>query len=411
MREITVTLPTLHSGQSEIFNNSKRFNVVNCGRRFGKTVLAEDLIAESGIVGHRCAYFAPTYKMLNEVWKEAVYLLAPITKRKDTQQKQITLITGAIIDFWSLDNINSARGRKYHRVIIDEAAFVAELEEAWLRVIRPMLTDYAGDAWFLSTPQGFENYFRVLFDNEQTLSNWKSFKMPTSANPYIPKSELEEAKQTLPTDVYEQEYEAEFVRFNGKLFFSEWSEEYIKPQQFDPMLDLYLCFDFNIANTCLWVQNADGKVKVIKEYHYEANLDQFCENIREELSLYSDSPFIIINGDASGNSGSAGNNDGLYQTIKSVFNLSWNQFNVPKSNPSHQNSRVLCNVALKAGMIEIDPSCEGLLRDIRNVKVLNKGGKISIDKSDETLTHYSDPLRYHLNVEHRDLLRDLGSKE
>ena len=58
------------------------------------------------------------------------------------------MITGGIIDMWSLDDGNSGRGRKYKRVVIDECEKAPKLEIAWQGVIRATLTDYIGDCWF-----------------------------------------------------------------------------------------------------------------------------------------------------------------------------------------------------------------------------------------------------------------------
>lgn len=67
-----------------------------------------------------------------------------------TPAPRIELITGAAIDYWTLDDPSTvARGRKYKRVIIDEAAMARHLEQAWTEAIRPTLTDYRGDAFFL----------------------------------------------------------------------------------------------------------------------------------------------------------------------------------------------------------------------------------------------------------------------
>ena len=41
------------------------------------------------------------------------YNITGLTKRKDEQVKQIELITGAKVDFWSLEEPDSGRGRKY----------------------------------------------------------------------------------------------------------------------------------------------------------------------------------------------------------------------------------------------------------------------------------------------------------
>lgn len=46
----------------------------------------------------------------------------------------------------SLDTPDIARGRKYAVVVVDEAATVRELHDAWQHVIRPTLTDLKGNA-------------------------------------------------------------------------------------------------------------------------------------------------------------------------------------------------------------------------------------------------------------------------
>ena len=66
------------------------------------------------------------------------------------------LLGGGVIEMWSLDSPDSGRGRAYGAVVIDEAAMIPNLEQAW-QAIRPMLTDLQGEAYFLSTPKGM-NY-------------------------------------------------------------------------------------------------------------------------------------------------------------------------------------------------------------------------------------------------------------
>jgi hypothetical protein len=69
-------------------------------------------------------------------------ILAPVTRAKNEQEKRLELISGGVIDFWSLDNPDAGRGRKYALVVIDEAAMIPGLEEAWQQSIRPTLTDH-----------------------------------------------------------------------------------------------------------------------------------------------------------------------------------------------------------------------------------------------------------------------------
>ncbi|HBB26578.1 MAG TPA: hypothetical protein DCZ59_09960, partial [Bacteroidetes bacterium] len=206
----------LHPEQARIWNHRRRFNVVNCGRRFGKTILAEAVLAENITTGDPAAYFAPTYKMLMEVWRTVKRDLQAVIRETNESEKRITYINGGQLDFWSLDNFDAVRGRKYRRVVIDEAAMVPNLEEAWTMAIRPTLADYKGDAWFFSTPKG-RNYFYQLAQRAQTDETWSYWQMPTDSNPFISRDEIDAARAELPSIVFQQEFLAEFIDVQGAL--------------------------------------------------------------------------------------------------------------------------------------------------------------------------------------------------
>lgn len=209
----------LYAEQQQVVGEQRRFNVLACGRRFGKTTLGIHRLVDPEILGFPVAWFAPTHKMLREVWRELRHNLGPQTTRADAQEHRLELTGGGIIDMWSLDSANTARGRKYRRVVIDEAAMVHNLEESWQQVVRPTLTDYEGDAWFLSTPHGV-NFFKDLFDRgrDPERPQYASWRMPTSVNPHIKMTEFEAARDEVPDHVFRQEYLAEFLENEGAVF-------------------------------------------------------------------------------------------------------------------------------------------------------------------------------------------------
>lgn len=218
--ELTINLLKLHPLQQAIKDHPARFKVVACGRRVGKTEYAKDELIDSGLeTPLPMAYFAPTYKMLRDVWDGMKAMAYPVVKNVNEQEKRLEIITGAVIDCWSLDNPDGARGRKYKKVVIDEAAMIPKLEYAWNEVIRPTLTDYEGGATFLSTPKG-RNFFWQLFNrgNDPLYPEWMSWQQPTAANPYILPSEIDAAQNELPERSFRQEYLAEFLEDAGSVF-------------------------------------------------------------------------------------------------------------------------------------------------------------------------------------------------
>ena len=214
-----IKLARLHPGQARVEREAKRFNVVDCGRRWGKTKYGTRKLIEPALDGYPTAWFSPTHKMLIEVWNEVCQRLHPLIARKNSQERRIEPITGGVIEFWSLEKYDSIRGRKYKRVIIDEAAMVATLETAWYSVIRPTLTDMIGDAWMLSTPRGRNFFWRCFqWGLDSQKPDWGCWQMPTATNPYISPAEIETARHELPDRTFRQEYLAEFLEDAGGVF-------------------------------------------------------------------------------------------------------------------------------------------------------------------------------------------------
>lgn len=209
MTAIDLKLPKLHSGQERVRNLLARFNTLTCGRRWGKTEFGMHEAADTAINGKSVGWFAPTYKIMDEAFRTLRQRLGPIidAERSDMTQKRIVLITGGSIEFWSLDNPDAGRSRKYHLAIVDEAGIVRNLGWAWQASIRPTLTDYKGGALFLGTPKGRGEFIRLHGRGDAGDKGWASFRCATVENPYIDPTEVEDARRDLPAAIFAQEYE------------------------------------------------------------------------------------------------------------------------------------------------------------------------------------------------------------
>lgn len=205
-QRIAIKLPEPHPGQVRVLDERARFNVLECGRRFGKSALGEHVAIEGMLQGQRVGWFAPTHKILDEARREITSLMEPVTAYANKVEARIELITGGTLEFWSLDNPDSGRSRKYHRIIIDEAGIIRDLEQAWNETLRATLADYRGEAWFLGTPKGRNFFHRLFAKGESGEQNWRSWRLPTTANPYIDPEEIEEARRSMPESAFNQEF-------------------------------------------------------------------------------------------------------------------------------------------------------------------------------------------------------------
>ena len=237
MPEYVVELPTPHAGQLAALDKRTRFYAIRCGRRWGKTNLGVTVAGDAAIRQQRVGWFAPDYKRMSEPFLDLRYMLRPIISRASSTQKEIRSITGGGIDFWTLDDPIAGRGRFYHLVIIDEAAFTDDetMMDTWDKAIRPTLLDYHGSALVMSNTNGDDpqNFFWRICNQPE--HGFTQFHAPTTANPLVPirlpgepddeyaarreQTYADLRKENLPL-VYAQEYEAEFVDWSGTAFFS-----------------------------------------------------------------------------------------------------------------------------------------------------------------------------------------------
>lgn len=220
MLEAERLLPQLHAAQQRVVDEARRYNVLCCGRRFGKTQLGIVLVARTAMLGMPAVWFAPTYKSLAESWRDMKDYLAPMIRHKSETEHRLELHTDGVIECWSLEKSrDSGRGRKYARAVVDEAAMIPHMNEAWTGTILPTLADYSGDAWFLSTPRGMDFFAKAhAMGQDEHVPEWASWVMTTLDNPYILPEEVENLKSQMTERFFRQEIMAEFLDDAGGVF-------------------------------------------------------------------------------------------------------------------------------------------------------------------------------------------------
>ena len=217
-----IITPSLHKGQATIVAHPARFKVVNCGRRWGKSEMLLSIAENAAARGLYVGYFVPQYKLLAEFYERIIESLAPIKERSSKMEGVYRTTTGGRIDFWSLENEQAGRSRKYHYALLDEVSFAKNntMTSIWERAIKPTLLDYSGKCIAVSTPNGIdeENWFYKI--NHEKRFQFTRFHAPTHTNPYLPQDELDKLERDNHPLVFKQEYLAEFVDWSSSAFFS-----------------------------------------------------------------------------------------------------------------------------------------------------------------------------------------------
>ena len=219
----------LNQAQKIIVQDSHRFRVVRCGRRFGKTTLAVKEIRARAISKKcRIAYFATTYQQARDIaWELLKKELHGAITDVNEARLEIKVMTQtreeSLIQLRGWENVETARGQQYDFLVIDEVASMRNFWVNWQEVLRPTLTDTKGEVIFASTPKGY-NHFYDLCNKELVDEEYKSFHFTSYDNPYLPVEELDKAKQTLPPERFAQEYMASFQKTQG-LVYKEFARE------------------------------------------------------------------------------------------------------------------------------------------------------------------------------------------
>jgi len=304
--EIALHLPRLHVGQERIRRTLKRYNHCRMGRRWGKTVFGLDyLIDDHGgikgaLEGAPVAWFAPTNKMLGDAWRDAKRLLSPLIRHKDERDKRIELVTNGILDMWSMEPDDPARGRKYAKVVVDEASVVRNMLEKWQQAISPTLTDYRGGAFFSSTPKGRNDFWKLeQLARATDPKSWAFFHAPTSENPYIHSEEIEAKGRELPSLIFRQEYLAEYVDLGGGLVKPEWMKPGAPPIDFPVVLgvDLAISTDSDADFTAIVALSRDrgGNIYVLGAYRFRGTFNKILEQITMSATRYKPIAIAIEN--------------------------------------------------------------------------------------------------------------------
>src|SRR5574341_39456 len=217
----------LHPAQLTVFNDPTRFRCLVAGRRFGKTTLA---ISEAV-----CAALSPDNRLKQPVfliaptqaqakflyWRPLLNKLGPLVASTNVNEGLIFLNNSVVIGVKGADNPEALRGPGLFFAVLDEYGDMKPY--VWTDVVRPMLVDSKGRALFIGTPPYERNHFFKLYQDGQTgRPDVKSFSFESSANPFLPAGEIEEARGTMSTVAFNREFRAQFISHSAGQIKEEW---------------------------------------------------------------------------------------------------------------------------------------------------------------------------------------------
>ena len=129
--------------------------------------------------------------------------------------------------------MDSAVGRSYDLIIFDEAALNDQGGTAFNIALRPTLDKDNSKCLFISTPRG-DNWFKEFFDRgfSDEFPDWLSIHADYRENPRASEKDIDAARRTMSHAEFQQEYEANFVTFEGQI----WSIKNSQIQDLTPII-------------------------------------------------------------------------------------------------------------------------------------------------------------------------------
>lgn len=442
----------------KLVNSRARFDVIEAGRRSGKTELIKRMAVEEAWSGSRAfggKWFtklcAPTLRQARDIfWDDLLQLTKPLWSRQPHVTDMVIFLRGGA-EIWvcGLDKPQRIEGSPVNRLGVDELADVKD--GAWDRHLRPALdTELPGyppaRAWLFGVPRPGGQFAELARRAQDPTEPDFAYHTWTS-EAVLSADKIASAKRTMDPRIYAQEYLAQRISMEGRAYY-QFGPENLRENEYDPRLPLCISFDFNrspgiavvsqeqslagmtvaqcmrcgasspglsgaACSACSSLLPLETCTVVLSEVHIESgsNTPMVCTRLCNDWRHHTGP--VICYGDATGGAKKTSSVDGSdWDLIRQYFAQDFPQavYDVDRSNPP-ERARVnavnmrCCNAAGERRLFvdprkrpdDMRPAPKGacnLKRDLESQTVV-KGGSGELDKdTDKTLGHAADALGY-----------------
>ena len=282
---------------------AKRFGVLVCHRRFGKTVLGVNINQQTAMMCEqerpRVAYIGPTYTQGKATsWDYMQFYARPIPGTTFNQSElRIDYPNQGQARIFGADNPDALRGIYLDRAVLDE--FGLHPAKTFSEVIGPTLVDRGGSALFLGTPNGKNQFYDIAQHAKAAEAagdpEWFYREYKASQTGLLDAAYLAQARSLMTSDEYAQEFECSFeAAVKGAIYSKEIEAARISGRvcgvPVDSVLPVQTFWDLGIGDyTGIWFVQAmrGGDVRVVD--YYEANgegLPHYAHVLRQKGYLY-----------------------------------------------------------------------------------------------------------------------------
>ena len=288
--------------QQEIHKNLKRFNVLVCHRRFGKTVLTINEIIKKCLQNKlprpRYYYISPTYSMSKRIAWDYLKHYTNVLPKMEYHETELRadLPNGGRIQLLGCERPQTLKGLYMDGVVLDEVAQMPP--KLWTEIIRPALSDRKGFMIAIGTPAGHNSFFD-LYNHGLHDEGWYAQSFKASETKVVDEEELEEAKRLMPPEIYEAEYECSFESSAIGAIYSQSlakcdQENRVTKVPYDSTIKVDTYWDLGMRDkTTIWfVQQKGSAIHLIDYFEDSGESLEYYAHILDERGYVYDTHYL-----------------------------------------------------------------------------------------------------------------------
>jgi len=331
---MNITLFTPYEKQKEFISRfgdtDDLFGCVSAPRGSGKTLLGINLLLYWLLQkpNRKGGWIAPVYGQAKSVMDQIISTSQDVITQSNRMEGTISFTNGSTIKFLSSDSPDNIRGFRFTHLVLDETAFIKE--NSLQTAILPTLNPSGKKCLMISTPKG-KNHFFNWFNKPESVS----IKFPLEECPYVSNILIEEAKKSLPPDVFKQEFEAEFVDSGNDVFVNIDRVSTINLFDLQRRVEVYAGIDTGLTDdlSVLTLIDTTGRVRWIESLN-NRSIQDIAEKFKSILGN-----FTIVGGYIETN----GIGRAMYDLIK-PFYQKVRQFNTTQDNKTEMVRKLITDI-------------------------------------------------------------------
>ena len=390
---MTVATLQLKPAAAEILRSPASVKVMFSGRRFGKTrmMLVAGIEKALQVPGSVTFYLAPSRKQAKDIAWRALKDSVPASWTDKVMESTLTVEfrNGSRVILAGADYADSLRGQSADLLLLDEFAYIRDLQEMWQAALLPMLATSKGQVIFASTPAGGGSFSAELWEKAADTEGWERWNYPTVAGGWVEESWVEERRTEMDPSLWRQEFYGSIESLLGAVYpaFNNANIEAVS----DDGGPIIAALDFNRSPFCCALMQVQGdRLACLEEIVLmQADSREMALAIRER---YPDRKVMCCPAPTGSRKQTSSLGLSDHQILKEVGGFQIHSPRAPWAiSDKVAATRLMILDAAGQRRLKVDPGCKRVIRSFRNLEF--KPGR-SVPDPDSDHSHMCDAVGY-----------------